>query len=408
MSSRERVLAAVNFREPDRVPIDFGGMRSTGISAFAYADLKRHLGITSGAVRVYDSGQVLAQVEPVLLERFEVDVVPLEPASYCSACRTGRWKQWAPKPGYEFEVPDDFNPKPDGEGGWNLMDGDRVYARMPAQGWYFDGVPRNTPRARPALSEYRPYIVSDDDLEFMAAESRRLEAETDYAVLAMGIVGAFFNLELGGFENWMMALVEDRAYVHDALAITVDASIEDTRRFHQAVGDRVLALVAADDMGTQRGPYVSREMFDEIFAPHLKRYCTWLHENTPYRLFLHCCGAVYPLIETFIACGVDILNPVQTSAAEMEPERLKAEFGGRIVFWGGGCDTQRVLPFGTAEEVREMVRERIQIFAPGGGFVFNQIHNIQYGVPPENVVAMFEAAQEFGRYPVETWVLDLQ
>jgi uroporphyrinogen decarboxylase len=179
----------------------------------------------------------------------------------------------------------------------------------------------------------------------------------------------------------------------------VDASISCFRLLHQAVGDYCFAWgIASDDSGTQRGEFINPDLWAEMIKPHYRRLCDWVHKNTQWKTFLHSCGSVYHLIPHFIDAGIDILNPVQTSAANMDPARLKAEFGKRLVFWGGGCDTQAVLSRATPEEVREHVKERLGIFAPGGGFVFNQVHNIQANVPTENVIAMLEAAYEFGRY----------
>jgi uroporphyrinogen-III decarboxylase len=182
-------------------------------------------------------------------------------------------------------------------------------------------------------------------------------------------------------------------YVKSAAMRASEALRERTRLFAQAVGDCAVAVVLADDLGTQRGPYLSPAAFRELFFDAFKSYCDWVHANTRMKVFLHCCGGVYELIDILIEAGVDILNPVQTTAWGMDPERLKRRFGGRIVFWGGGCDTQTVLPFGTADDVSRQVSERHAIFAPGGGYVFNQVHNIQAGVPPENIVAMFDAAK---------------
>jgi uroporphyrinogen decarboxylase len=180
---------------------------------------------------------------------------------------------------------------------------------------------------------------------------------------------------------------------------SVEATIQCLRLVHQAVGDYCFAWgIAADDSGTQRGEFVRPELWAEMIKPHYKKLCDWIHAHTSWKVFLHSCGSIHHLIPHFIEAGIDILNPVQTSAANMDPARLKREFGERIVFWGGGCDTQRVLGQASPDEIRQHVKERLKIFAPGGGFVFNQVHNIQANVPPDNVLAMFEAAYEFGEY----------
>ncbi len=180
---------------------------------------------------------------------------------------------------------------------------------------------------------------------------------------------------------------------------SVEAAISCLQLVNQAVGDRCFAWgIASDDSGTQRGEFISPDLWAEMIKPHYAKLCGWIHRHTRMKTFLHSCGSIPRLIPHLIEAGVDILNPVQTSAAGMDPAVLKSRFGGRIVFWGGGCDTQSVLPGATPEEVREHVRERMRIFKPGGGYVFNQVHNIQANVPVENIEAMLEAAYEFGGY----------
>jgi len=177
--------------------------------------------------------------------------------------------------------------------------------------------------------------------------------------------------------------------------------LENLERIRKAVGNRVTTVfVSGTDFGTQRGPIISKATYRKLYFPFHKRVNEWVHEHTSWKTFIHSCGSVEPLIGEFIEAGFDVLNPVQTSAANMEPKRLKEKYGDKIAFWGGGVDTQRTLPFGTPEQVREEVRERIGIFAPGGGFVFNTIHNVQPRVPIANVLALYDAVKKFGRYPV--------
>jgi uroporphyrinogen-III decarboxylase len=190
----------------------------------------------------------------------------------------------------------------------------------------------------------------------------------------------------------------DPDYVRAFYERKIENLLTNVRLYAQAVGDTIDIIGFGQDFGTQRGLMISPQAFDELVAPYYKRLFDWVHANTSWKIFFHCCGAIYPIIGALIDCGIDILNPVQTTAAGMGPARLKAEFGDRLVFWGGGVDTQTVLPFGTPQDVRAQVRERIHIFAPGGGFVFNQIHNIQEDVPVDNLLAMYQAVQEYGRY----------
>ena len=399
MTGRERVVATLRFDLPDRVPIDLGGMRSTGIHAFALQDLRRHMGLDPHNVKVYDTGQVLGWPERDIRDRFHVDVVALEPPNRNTDA--AGWRRWTPQPGRPAFIPSDFRPEPEADGGWVIRDGEgNAACRMPKDGFYFDRVPEDTAVAdAPSLEEYAPLdTYSDEYLDALARRAEQLWEETDCAILGSFFGGNLFSLNVGGMANWMEMIVTEpdraRAYVGKAC----DAMIRRAALAEQAVGGKVFALVIGDDMGTQRAELYSPGTFRTVNAPAYKRFCAWVHAHTSFKVFLHSCGSIYHYMETLIDCGIDILNPVQTSAANMAPERLAREFGGRIVFWGGGCDTQRVLPFGSPAEVGEHVRRRVEIFKPARGFVFNQVHNIQAGVPPENITAMLEAAYEFGLY----------
>jgi uroporphyrinogen-III decarboxylase len=193
-------------------------------------------------------------------------------------------------------------------------------------------------------------------------------------------------------------LMVERETATEMMGRAVDATIRCFEQYYQAAGDRCFAWgVASDDAGTQRGGLISPDLFREMIQPHYQRLCGWVHSHTPWKTYLHSCGSIREYLPGWIDAGIDILNPVQISAEGMEPEGLMRDFGGKVVFWGGGCDTQHVLPLGTPEEVREHVRRNMGIFASGdGGYVFNQVHNIQQNVPVENVEAMFAAAWEFG------------
>jgi uroporphyrinogen-III decarboxylase len=198
----------------------------------------------------------------------------------------------------------------------------------------------------------------------------------------------------------MMMLMTEPERCHEMMGRSVDASIRCLNLLNQAVGDRAFAWgIAADDSGTQRGEFIRPELWAELIKPHYTRLCGWIHAHTPWKTFLHSCGSVYHLIPHFIEAGVDILNPIQTSAANMDPARLKAEFGRKLVLWGGGCDTQQVLGSASPQGVRAHVAERMALFKPGGAYVFNPVHNIQADVPAENILALFDAAREFGAYP---------
>jgi uroporphyrinogen-III decarboxylase len=246
-------------------------------------------------------------------------------------------------------------------------------------------------------------------LTAFAARADFLQKNTDKAVLGWGASISFFglsallsdNITQGSLDEWLVMLMVEKETATEMMGRATDAAISRLKLYHQAAGDKIdIWGVSSDDAGTQRGPLLQPDLFREMIAPHYKRFCDWTHQNTPYKTFLHSCGSVYEYIADWIEAGIDILNPVQISAANMEPENLAREFGGRLVFWGGGCNTQGVLPHKSPAEVREHVRLNMQAFSrPEGGFVFNQVHNIQPDVPVENVQAMLQAAWDFGRLP---------
>jgi uroporphyrinogen-III decarboxylase len=411
MKSRERVQRAVNFQEADRVPIDLGGLKASGIAVETYLKLKRLLGL-AGTPRVLDSRFMIAEVEEPVLTRFGVDVMPLD-ISTIPALMSGE-EQWVPRrlfSGAEVLFPPGTRIREESDGSWALLkeDGTPTTYRMPKNGYYFDDTSFN--RGEPIdPAKFKPVDdISDEALEQIAQYANTLYRNTDYALLGWGggvcflglslITDRRSNVTMGMPDEWMMMLMTEKETCHEMMDRSVEASIKCLTLLHQAVGGRCFAWgIASDDSGTQQGEFIRPALWAEMIGPHYRKLCDWIHTHTSWKTFLHSCGSVYRLIPHFIAAGVDILNPVQTSAANMEPARLKKEFGSQIVFWGGGCDTQTVLERASAAEVREHVRERLAVFAPGGGYVFNQVHNIQRSVPAENVVAMLEAALEYGRY----------
>ncbi len=411
MTPRERVCKAVNHQVPDRVPIDLGGMKASGIAVSAYDRVRRKLGF-SGPTKVLDPRFMIATVEEEMLRRLHVDVVPLDLSIILSAiCSDDQWTARRLFDGTEPLFPPNTKIAEDAEGNWILLNADGSHSsfRMPRNGYYFDDMSFN--RGGPIdPAKFRPVdSIPDQHLQILERYARRLYEETDYAILGWGFGICFLGLSLitdrasnvtqGLPDEWMMMLMTEKETCHEMMNRSVDATIKCLSLVHQAVGDRCFAWgIAADDSGTQRGEFLRPQLWAEMLKPHYKKLCDWIHAHTSWKVFLHSCGSIYHLLPHFVEAGIDILNPVQTSAANMDPGRLKAEFGDRLVFWGGGCDTQRVLGRATPEEVRQHVRERLEVFAPGGGYVFNQVHNIQANVPAENIIAMFDAAYEFGAY----------
>ncbi len=408
MTSRERVRKAVDFQRPDRAPIDLGGIRASGVNASVYDALKKRMGIRT-PTKIHDVMQVLAEVEPEALERVHADVVPLEAV-------TARWSRQDPREGTKkilFDGTTVYFPPgtdivEDETGGRLLRNVDGTpYAAMPKDGHYFDFIRPAMARHTIDPAKFRPKnAIEDAELDILSEHAKFLYENTDKAIIGWGRNISFFglsallsdNITQGSLDEWLCMLMVERETATEMMGRAVDATIRCFDQYYQAVGDRCFAWgVASDDAGTQRGGLISPDLFMEMIQPHYARLCGWVHTHTNWKTFLHSCGSIRGYIPGWIEAGVDILNPVQISAEGMEPEGLMRDFGGKVVFWGGGCDTQRVLPLGTPEEVREHVRRNLEIFASAeGGYIFTQVHNIQKNVPVENIEAMFDAALEFG------------
>jgi uroporphyrinogen decarboxylase len=403
LTSRERVLAALAHREPDRVPIDLSGHRSSGISALLYPKLRRSLNLPPRPVRVYDPIQQLAIVDSDLLDRFQVDTIELGRGF---ALEDRHWKDWVLPDGTPCRMPAWALPVRE-PGRWVLKSGSgRVLAQMVDGAHYFE-------------QTYWP-LVDDPHMDLADAwnecmwtaigcppgplasgvEGERLLGEGARALRRSSeraIIGLFGGnlVEMGqffyGMDGFLYLLAAEPRQVHRFLDRLVEIHLANLERFLRNVGRSIDVIVFGDDMGMQTGPQFSPAMYREFFKPRHALMWGRAKQLAPVKVKLHSCGGIRQLIPDLIEAGLDATNPVQTSCAGMDPAELKREFGRDLVFWGGGCDTQEILPQGSPEKVREHVRERVRILAPGGGFVFQQVHNILAFVPPENVVAMLDA-----------------
>ena len=408
MNSRERVLKAVNFEQPDRIPIDLGAIRASGINVVAYDKMKKRMGVNT-PTKIHDVMQVLAEVELEVLDKLGCDIVGLDVDDV----------EWAGMDavegvkktlfcGLEVFFPPETKIRENQDQSWELLDkSDLAYGHMPKDGFYFDFVRPTMSALKIDPKAFKPAdTVCDEKLDVVARRARSLYENTDKAILGWGgsisLLGLSSllsdNITQGSLDEWLCMLMAEKETANEMMGRYVDAAIKQMELYYQAVGDSCFGWgVASDDAGTQRSGLISPDMFEEMIKPHYKRLCDWVHKNTNWKTYLHSCGSIYHYIGHWIDAGIDILNPVQISAANMEPEKLMKDFGGKVVFWGGGCDTQKVLPLGTPEEVREHVKNNINIFNSGsGGYVFNQVHNIQQNVPVENIEAMFGAAYEYG------------
>ncbi len=384
----------MDHRTPDRVPIDLGGTRQSGIAASTYHKLKERLGLKT-PTRVYDVYQMLAEIERPVMERFGADVIGLQRPVVAFGIRNENWKPWQLFDGTPVEVPGGFQPVPDERGDLLLFHPDGTpMARMPKGGFYFDRLDKYPGAAHADPETLQLPLLSQEECDHLHAQAEAYYQNTDLAIIAaMGPpYELFFGLGTGDFQSWMITLATEPEYVDALLTKIVDAWLENLRRFVAAVGERVHILQFNDDLGTQDAPFLSVRMFRERIFPHYKRGLDWIHQNTRMKVFMHNDGAIADFVPTLIEMGVDILNPVQTTAKGMDPAKLKREFGDRLVFWGAACDCQHTLPFGTPEQVAREVRENIRILGEGGGYVLASVHNIQANVPPENVIALFDAA----------------
>jgi uroporphyrinogen decarboxylase len=401
MTSRERVLATIRHQEPDQVPVDFGSMRSSGIVAAAYGPLKAHLARTDdpryaeGCVDVFDVRQQLAVVERPIAERFGSAVLPLDPE------QLGEWQPYTLSNGLQARTPAHYKFQPAEDGSLYWLEGGKRVAQRPPGGLYFDYIDYPLAEATTVadIAAYDFNMWSDATIARMAVAGRELRAETNKAIMGR-FSGSIYERgqKLRGFEQFMVDLADGGPFLDALLTRMADAHIDALERYLGQLGDVIDLIQMSDDLGTQEALQISPAMYRRWIKPQHKRIYSFVRERYPHvHVFLHSCGAIRPLIPDLIDAGVEVLNPVQTSAKGMDPATLKREYGKDLTFWGGGAETTSTLIHGSAAEIGAEVRERIAIFAPGGGFVFNPVHNIQADVPPENIVAVYDAAQRYIR-----------
>jgi hypothetical protein len=415
MTPRERLAATLRHETPDRVCVDFGAGFQTGLGVGAVHRLRAALLGKTGPVKVIESYQMLGEIDEELRQALGLDVVGVHGSGTMFGFKNEGWKPFTLFDGTPVLVPERFNVTPADDGGWLIYpEGDTTVAPsawMPKDAYFFDSLNRQQPldesKLDPADNCEEMEVVSDAEVQHFARLARQYHEETNYG-LYMTLPGtAFGDIALvpapwmkdpkgiRGVADWYMATAAKRDYVRRVFEVQCECALKSIEKLAVAVGDRVqVAFVSGTDFGTQTGQFCSVKTYRDLYKPFHRAVNDLIHKLTPWKTFIHSCGAVGPFIPDFIDAGFDVLNPVQCSATGMDPHWLKREFGRHLVFWGGGVDTQQTLPFGTPEEVYRQVRERIDIFAEGGGFVFNSIHNIQSNVPTENILAMFRALKD--------------
>jgi len=413
MESHESLKRALA-HEPGTLPVDFGSNAVTGIHVQVVEALREHYDLAKRPVKVVEPYQMLGEVDAELRQAMGVDVVGVFPPNTMFGFPLADWKEWRAPWGQDLLVPGDFNVSYDGKDVFMHPQGDTsapASAHMPEGGYFFDTVIRQEPIKEDELdpsdnTEEFGYL-SEADLEHFRHESQKAR-QTGCGVIAnfggtafgdIALVPAPFLKHPKGIRDiteWYISTAMRQDYVHAVFTKQLEYALANMKQAKDAVGDNIDAVfICGTDFGTQDSQFCSPETFDELWLPYYKKLNDWIHENTSWKTFKHCCGAAEPLLPNLIKAGFDVINPVQCSAAGMDPQPLKDKYGEQLVFWGGGVDTQKTLPFGTPEQVRSEVLERCRIFSDQGGFVFNAIHNVQAKTPIENMVAMLAAVGEF-------------
>ncbi len=409
LTSRERVRRALNHEESDRVPVDFGASRITGIGAIAYKNLLRALGVDE-EIRVYDIKQQLALPSLEVINRLGGDVVGLHrigQTSGMSFLAIDRWKPGRLTDGSPCLVPEACEERRQPGGQIEVVHNDQVYARRTSESLYFDVcyAPLADAETAADIDAFEwPDPWSEREEQFLKQQIQDLYCGTDKALFASlpMLVCSFFeiSLVLFGFENFMMKLVTDRDLIEHWLDVKLAHDFEILDKFLRIAGPYLEAVQTNDDFGGQETLQISPKLYREIFKPRQKRWIEFVKARTNAKVFLHCDGAIQSILPDFIEVGVDILNPLQTSARDMHPGEIKQKFGKNLSFWGGGVETQTTLPFGTVNDVKREVRQRVKLLGQGGGYVFATIHNIQPDIPPEKVLAIYETVAACGKYPL--------
>jgi len=415
MNHKERIRAALSHKNPDRIPVDFGGTPVTGIHVLAIEGLRDYFGLEKKPVKVIEPYQMLGEIDIELKDIIGVDTIGIIPKNNMFGIANENWKECRMPWGQIVLVPEQFNTTVETDGSLLIYpEGDTsvsACAKMPVSGYFFDAIIRQEPldenvlEVDDNLEEFS--LISDEDLIYWKNEVDKNVSSNRALVATFGgtsfgdiaLVPAMQLKHPKGIRDiseWYISTAIRKDYVHAIFERQIEIALLNLDKIFTVVGNHVDAVfVCGTDFGTQSSQFCSNETYNQLYAPYYKKVNDWIHENTEWKSMKHSCGAVEPLMRHFIDSGFDIINPVQVNAAGMSPDHLKSEYGDHIVFWGGGVDTQKVLPFGKPDEVEEQVIRFCEIFSKNGGFVFNAVHNIQANVLVENILAIFNGLRKY-------------
>lgn len=414
MRSKELFIKTIQHEETDRVVVDYGSTSVTGIHVLVVEKLRRHYGLEQKSVKVIEPYQMLGEIDDELIEILGVDVVGIGPPNNMFGHPQENWKPFKTFWGQDVLVPQQFNTSSDKEGNLLIHPGGDLSvppsAKMPVRGYFFDAIERQHPvdesRLNPDDNLEEFGVWTENDYNYWAAQSSAAAKKgkgvvANFGGTAIGDIALVPGLNLKdpkgirAVADWYMSALMRPDYLHQVFERQTDIALRNLVKAHQATSSKVdVVFICGTDFGTQDSTFCSLETYNELYAPYYKKMNDWIHQHTGWKTFKHSCGAVEPFMQAFIDSGFDIINPLQINAKGMNPIALKEKYGNHLVFWGGGADTQKVLPFGNRGQVRDHVKRQCEVFNKNGGFVFNTVHNIQANVPIENVVAMVEAVRE--------------
>jgi hypothetical protein len=413
-TSRENFTKTINHKQPDKVIVDFGSTAVTGIHVLIVEKLRDYYGLEKRPVRVVEPYQMLGEIDKDLIAAMDIDVIGLFSAKNMFGVPNENWKVHKTLWGQEVLFPGNFNYTYNTNGDILMYpEGDISQppsGMMPKSGYFFDALDRQLPiddstlKVEDNLEEFT--FITDEDLAYWRNQINSMTDSSKAVVASLGgtalgdialvpAIGLKNPKGIRGVEEWYISTLIREDFIKEIYDRQTDIAIENLKQLHGVIGNRIdVVFTCGTDFGTQNSTFCSPETFDRMWLPYYRKVNDWIHLNTSWKTFKHSCGAVEPLLSHFIEAGFDIINPVQINASGMDPRKLKREYGDKLVFWGGGVDTQGVFAFGTPDQVKEQVKTQCGILNENGGFVFNTVHNIQANVPFENVVAMLDALKE--------------